>query len=343
MSMTHRITLKHIAAAAGVSTATVSMALRNSPRIPAGTRARIEAIATALNYQPDPLIAALASRRSGRASVDLGTIAYLTAFPSREGWKRNLFSPAVHAGATGRAMQQGYRIEHFWLREPGMTARRLSDILLARGIRGLCIAPLPSGFGHLNLAWQHFCPAAVGYSMVRPSLNRACPHHFQGMLLALKNLRRLGYRRIGVALENRVSQIVVHNWLAGILIFRQSHGPASVACFRYEKPDKRELEKWIRRHRPHAMVVSDVALIPWIKDLGVAIPGEMGLITLERYPAYAGLDQKADKVGAAAVDLIIGSIQRNETGLPRDPKVVMVEGAWTDGPSVMQRTGASTG
>lgn len=332
--MIHRTTLRHIATAAGVSTATVSMALRNSPRITPATRDRVLKFAADLNYQPDPLIAALAHRRSGRAGSELGTIAYVTAFPTREGWKRNRFSPAVYEGACLHAAKQGYRVEHFWLRAPGMSGRRLSSILRARGIRGLCVAPLPAGFGHLNLDWDHFCCASVGYSMVRPSLHRACPHHFQGMLMTLRNLRRLGYRRIGVALEKRVSQIVVHNWQAGILVFQNTYGPASVSCYMYEKPDRKELEQWMEKHRPDAMVASDVALLPWIENRGRTIPGELGVVALERYPGYAGLDQKPATVGAAAIDLVIGMIQRNETGLPADPKVVMVEGGWIEGPSI---------
>jgi LacI family transcriptional regulator len=72
--------------------------------------------------------------------------------------------------------------------------------------------------------------------------------------------------------------------------------------------------------------------------MGIRIPEDLGVAPLERYPGYAGLDQKPEKVGAAAIDLIVGLIQRNETGLPADPKVVMVEGSWVEGPSVRPPT-----
>lgn len=328
MSMTHRTTLKQIAAAAGVTAATVSMALRNSPRISATVRDRVQTLAVKMNYHPDPLIAALAGRRSGRgAGQEIGTIAYVTAFPEREGWRCNRFSPAVFTGACERAAQQGYRVEHFWLREPGMTARRLSDILHNRGIRGVCVAPLPEGFGHMRLRWDWFSCATVGYSMIRPSLHRACPHQFQGMMLTLKTLRRQGFRRIGVALEKRVSRIVVHNWLAAILVFQQMHGTQSVTNFNYETPSQTQLSAWIGEHKPDAMVVTDVALLAWAREAGGKA---MGLVALERYPGYAGLDQRPEVVGAAVIDLIIGQIQRNETGIPDDPKVMMVEGRWSE-------------
>ncbi|WP_232767685.1 LacI family DNA-binding transcriptional regulator [Geminisphaera colitermitum] len=333
--MTHRITLKHIAEAAGVTAATVSMALRNSPRISMGVRERVRRLATEMNYQPDPLIAALAGRRGGRGSrngkpaAEIGTIAYVTAFAKREGWRCNRFSPAVFAGACERAAQQGYRVEHFWLREPGMTARRLSEILRSRGIRGVCVAPLPEGFGHMRLRWEWFSCAAVGYSMIRPSLHRACPHQFQGMMHTLKTLRRQGFRRIGVAMEKRVSRIVVHNWLAAILVFQQMHGASSVERFNYETPDRERLSEWITEHHPDAMICTDVALLAWARAAGGAA---MGLAQLDALPGYAGLDQRPEVVGAAVIDLITGQIQRNETGIPADPKVTMVEGRWVEGP-----------
>lgn len=332
--MAGRPTMKQIAEVAGVSIATVSMALRNSPKITAETRAKVRAAAESVNYRPDPLIAALSTRRRESRPRGLETIAYLTAFPAREGWRNNRFSPAVFDGARARATQHGYRLEHFWLREPQMTPRRMADILQARGILGLCVAALPEATPQLSFPWEPFCSAAVGYSMVRPALHRACPHQFQGMQLALNQLRRLGYRRIGVALGRRVSKIVAQHWIASVLLFQHTYGRNAAVCLVYEESDRDELKQWLQRHQPDAMIVSDIALLEWIREAGIRVPEDMGVVPLERCAGYASLDQKPEKVGAAAIDLIVGQIQRNETGLPADPRVVMVEGAWVNGPSV---------
>lgn len=332
--MAGRPTMKQIAEVAGVSIATVSMALRNSPKITAETRAKVRAAAEKLNYRPDPLIAALSNRRRETRPRGLETIAYLTAFPTREGWRNNRFSPAVYDGARARAAQHGYRLEHFWLREPQMTPRRMADILQARGIMGLCIAALPEAVPQFAFPWEPFCAAAVGYSMAKPALHRACPHQFQGMQLALNQLRRLGYRRIGVALGRRVSKIVAQNWIASVLLFQHAHGRNAAVCLVYDESDRVELKRWMERHKPDAMIVSDIALLEWIREIGVRVPEDMGVVPLERWSGFACIDQKPERVGAAVVDLIVGQIQRNETGLPPDPRVVMVEGAWVPGPSV---------
>ncbi|MET0263348.1 MAG: LacI family DNA-binding transcriptional regulator [Rariglobus sp.] len=326
--------MRQIAAAAGVSVATVSMALRNSERITPETREKVRAVAAQLNYQPDPLIAALAGRRRERTPSSLDIIAYVTAYPTKEGWRQNRFSPAAYEGACTRASQRGYRVEHFWLRESQMTTRRLANILQARGILGVCLAPFPEAVPQFSFPWDNFCAAAIGYSMMRPALHRAAPHQFQGMQLALSTLRQRGYKHIGVALGKRVSKIVAKNWIAAVLLFQYNYGRGAATCLVYEESDRLELTTWLKQSKPDAMIVSDIALLDWFTEMGIRIPEDMGVVPLERYPGFAGLDQKPGMVGAAAIDLIIGMIQRNETGLPADPKVVMVEGSWTEGPSV---------
>lgn len=326
--------MKQIAEAAGVSIATVSMALRNSPKITADTRAKVKAAAAKLDYRPDPLIAALGMRRQEARPSGLETIAYLTAYPTREGWRNNRFSPAVFDGARERAAQHGYRLEHFWLREPMMTPRRMADILQARGIMGLCVAALPEATPLFNFPWEAFSPVAIGYSMARPAPHRACPHQFQGMQLALNQLRRLGYQRIGVALGKRVSKIVAQHWIGSVLLYQYAHGRSAATCLVYEESDRSEIRQWLKKHGPDALIVSDIALLDWLRESGVRVPEDMGVVPMERHPGYASLDQKPERVGAAAIDLIVSQIQRNERGLPADPRVVMVEGGWVDGPSV---------
>ncbi|MCH4148784.1 MAG: LacI family DNA-binding transcriptional regulator, partial [Prevotella sp.] len=55
----HHISLKDLAQKLGVSAATVSRALRNSPEIGAEMKRRIKSLAKELNYQPNPFAQSL--------------------------------------------------------------------------------------------------------------------------------------------------------------------------------------------------------------------------------------------------------------------------------------------
>ena len=59
-----KVTIREVAAEAGVSVATVSRALRGLPSVSPATRARVEQVAAELDYVPDPYAARLASSRA---------------------------------------------------------------------------------------------------------------------------------------------------------------------------------------------------------------------------------------------------------------------------------------
>ena len=73
------VSIKDIARAAGLSTATVSLALNGSSKINAHTRQRIERIAREMGYQPNPFARQLVTRRSRQIGLivpDLENVYY---------------------------------------------------------------------------------------------------------------------------------------------------------------------------------------------------------------------------------------------------------------------------
>ncbi len=90
-----RATIEDVAAAAGVSVATVSRALRGLPNVAEPTRERIERIAAELNYRADPAASRLAAGRSRSVAV---------AVPLLDGW----YFAHVVAGAEAVFAEAGY-------------------------------------------------------------------------------------------------------------------------------------------------------------------------------------------------------------------------------------------
>lgn len=130
-----------VAKRAGVHVTTVSLAMRNHPRLPESTRRRIRELADRMNYRPDPLLRALVSYRGNVIERrNIPTLAYVTNWKTRWGWKNATGHPDFYSGATKMAERLGYKIEHFWKQEPGFTEGRLSRMLFSRGINGIIIA-----------------------------------------------------------------------------------------------------------------------------------------------------------------------------------------------------------
>jgi LacI family transcriptional regulator len=130
ISMRQRVTQSDVARVAGVHNTTVSLSLRNCHSIPEATRKRIQAIADEMGYYPDPTLQALVAYRKGRLSSRFKeTLAYVTNWETRFGWRALPEHERAYVGAQRKAAELGYKLEHFWLGEPGMSERRMGDVL----------------------------------------------------------------------------------------------------------------------------------------------------------------------------------------------------------------------
>lgn len=191
-----RVSIKDITRAAGVSKAAVSFALRNRQGVSKETRERILRIAKRLGYVPDARIGSWMARVQGAKTKDLLPIAWLNTHPEKDAWHKYKFYSPYLEGARECASQLGYRLEEIWLHELGMTMAGINRILYRRGIEGVIVTPSSR---HLRLNWDRLASVAIGGDLLLPRLHRIETDIFYNLLLALRVLKRHGYRRIGVS------------------------------------------------------------------------------------------------------------------------------------------------
>lgn len=314
---------------------TVSRALRNMGGVSAATRERILAAAQKLGYRPNPLVSAFMSYvRSNRVHGEAGVLAYLTNHGkadrhSAEAYRR------FFEGAALRAAHHGYRLEEFRLHERGMTIRRLGDTLYARGIRGVVVGPMTSPHGHLTLDWNRFSASTIGYSLLRPALPRATNDQYGSMLLALRELRRLGYERIALAMPRPDDARVYYYWSAAFLSHHwRHHSHLPPLLHLPERWNDTGAVTWLRRHRPQVVVTTQSHFFEKLLQAGFPVPEQLGVVLLDLPDPLAGvsgIDQMPGEVGGAAVDLAVGRINTNETGVPRSPRTLLLMGTWIAG------------
>lgn len=198
----HGLSLRTVAARAGVSVSTASRALRGSVRVKPETRQRVEAAAAELGYSPHPYVGAqLAAVRKGRLPKVNAVLAYLWEGAGEDATFEEVLQLPYGPGrkfraAKATAKRLGYRVETFRVREPGRSTKRLRQILLARGIRGILVdAPrytlLESGMdlsGFQSVSFMEADPLHV--DVVGPDFFRDVMHLYL-------ELWGRGYRRIG--------------------------------------------------------------------------------------------------------------------------------------------------
>jgi DNA-binding LacI/PurR family transcriptional regulator len=325
--------LAEIAEQVGVSRMTVSRALRGGRHVAEPLRERILATATELGWQPDPELTRLMARlREGRRAAEPPALAFIWSDRS-ETHSQSLWGSRLFEGAAQRATELGYRLEEFHLASRGMSGRRLSDILITRGIRGLILSPLISrSRARVPIRWEDFSSVVIGLGYARPELHRVHHHHFLGMMTLLRALRRRGFRRIGFYSERTVNERMFGAWPASFLTHHPLPAAQAGGLLRLvRRPSREDFSDWLSRARPDAVIDPSLQCLDWLADLpSDQRPSHFTLNWSQTHPELGGIDQQAGVLGAAAAELLVEQVARGERGVPRHPKIVMTAGVWRE-------------
>jgi LacI family transcriptional regulator len=330
--MNGKITLQTIADAAGVSRMTVSRALRDEPCIPVQTRERIKQVAETLGYRPNPLVSALmASLRAGAPPAQSATLAYLSTYPLESDFGRYQYIREMREGAEARARALGFHLEEFNRPALGIDARRAGEILRARGIRGVVLSPLYRST-RLEMDLSPFAVAAIGSSMPRPEVHRAQSHFPRNLALALRQLRRRGFRRIGLAVD-RFGEIRTEHLLTALMLRYQDtrKDPTEIVpSLVFPRLERDAVLAWADRWQPEVILGFNYQIPWWLRQEGRRSVRFANLNHGDGDGADFGVDQEPRRIAAAAVDLVVEQLYANTTGLPSHPKTVLCAGKWVD-------------
>lgn len=347
------VTMAALAAMAGVSKNTVSLALRGDRRIGEATRSRIHALAEKHGYHKNPVVAHLMSElRKNKTSEYRRTLALFNAHTDREALTRHPTVSTWVKGCRRRAESQGYLFDVFWLHDPELNGPRLARILQARGIAGGIMvglfnpAWLPPRF--LSL-WSEIACVVTGVRTHEPTLSFCCVDHHALMLEAMRQVLSLGYRRPALALSSTVDQLVEGRFSAGMIIGQQAL-PEKDRLPRFDKQEGEEgfqrFRSWMREHRPDVLLTLHRDLKGWLERLSYRVPEDVGLVDLEHNSAYAdwaSMEQRNDLSGEAAVDLVVSMLHNNESGVPAFPRSILGSSHWVSGTTVRPQVGSAGG
>lgn len=343
-------TQRDIAKALGITQATVSLVFRNSPRVSQAVKERVRKEAVRLGYRPNPYLAAVMSEvRTRRGPKDRGEIALIVDKASREEWFRQSEAFRLyHRGVAARSRELGFGVEAFYLKAPGMTERRIDEILQARGIQGVILGMPYSGNRRLKLQWERYACVASGRGVAEQDCDRVCSDQVQNVKCALDNLRARGYSRAGMILppvftmgdemgmqwalayhgeqrkcppKERIPLLVAKGWTDPVGPFR----------------------KWYLKWKPDAMLTLVGVEERWVREMKLKIPDQVGIACLVRPQGghFAGIEPTGEEEGRVAVDRLVEKMAKNEYGIPQFPVQTVIEGKWRDGETVRSAAGGS--
>jgi LacI family transcriptional regulator len=248
-------------------------------------------------------------------------------------------------GAKRQADQLGYRLDVFYVGHGADAGAQMQRVLRARGITGIILAAFADKTIEFHLEWEHFSAVVIESHQLRLSLHTVSNHQEAVTREAIRRLRRLGYRRIGVAIGER-EEVYLHNaFTAGYYVETAQWTdltpvPPLLLSGAPDAARVRATGDWVRRHRIDA-VISNWGNIPaTLRQAGLRLPRDVAVASLDVLPAEgpaAGMRQNHRIVGERAAEQLASLMRSNVRGLVVTPNTILIEGRWVNGPGVPRR------
>jgi len=318
-------TLNSVAAAAGVSTSTASRALSGHPGVLPSTRARVEAAATSLGYQPNRIASALRTRRSGLLGLVVNNLrinTFHTIAETLQAW----------------AGEQGYQL--LVCTTGGDPEREAAFLRTARvhSFDGVVVAGSGANGDLVNgLVDEGRAVVTMNREVAGSRAPSVMTDYETTARLATEHLLGLGHTRIA-AIEGPpdVTSGRLHH--AGFTAALAAAGvpvdPALVQRGSFDWFFGRDAADLLLRSAdpPTALLVSNheasFGVLPVLGDRGVRIPDDLSLICTEEEPFFTWwapplttVDNRAEDLARRAAGLLLAQL-RGDGGQPPNAELV---------------------
>lgn len=331
-------TMEDVARVLGLHRTTVSLALRDHPRIPRATRERVREAADRLGYRPHPLVSALMSYRANhRKPTWRGTLGVITSAATANAWCTPKAYRIMYEGALARAHELGYDLQPFWAKDPATPINRFNTMLRTRNVPGVIVAPMSETCTLPPIEWEGLSAVAIGYTLQEPSLHRISNDYFHSMVMAVQQCLARGRRRIGLILDTVSDARVDHLWLSAFLMQQRIEpGMERIEPLLWER-EKSEgrIRHWLHRERPDAIIsLPGERICEQLQELGVRVPDEIAWVSLgcyEKGGSHSGVFQNYELIGKVAVEFLVAMIHRGERGIPEQRHTVQIKSLWEEG------------
>lgn len=309
---------------------TVSLSLRGSPKISAATRDRIQHLANAMGYRPDPEISRLMRHlRSSRTMQGKVGLAVVDFYPTAD-FAENSYNLRIRQGAIRRANQLGFTITALHAADCDFNLKHLLKILRHRGLDGALLLPsVATTKLDSTLDWSQLSVVATSNSILAPRFHSVVPHQFANMMRLIETMHARGHRRICAIFDEFFDERTAHNFTAAVNWHQ--HGQRTLVLpGRMTAPEKASLvAHWIEKHQPDMIFAqaSDALRDALPKLSRSRARKAVEIVGLGAAPGSTAsyLDERPELVGSGAVELLAGMIYYHETGVPEHPRTTMID------------------
>ncbi len=324
-------TLKDIANALGLSTSTVSRALRDTYEISAKTKKLVFDYAEKINYQPNPNALSLKERRTKSIGVVVSEVA------------NHYFSQAIN-GIESIAYDRGYHVIITQTHESYDREKINVQHLASRSIDGLLVSlsAETSDTTHLKYLHERGMPM-VFFDRVPSNINthKIRANNEQGAFDATSHLIRSGCKRIAHVTSSEHLSISIERlrgYTAALNKYDLKVNPDYIKYCPHGGMFPEETEKAVTElitlpDKPDAIFIAgdrlSIGCLEVLKKLNIKVPGQMAIagfsnsdvLNLFEYP-ISSVRQPAFEMGEAATEMLLQLIESKYPVTEFEDKVI---------------------
>ena len=312
------VTIKDIAKALGLSTSTVSRALRDSYEISPETKQMVLEYARQINYRPNPIALSLKERRSRSIGVIVSEIA-------------NSFFSQIINGIESAAYSRGYNVIISQSHESYEREVVNMDFLSSRSVDGflISVSTETKDFAHINDLHERGLPMVFVDRMVETiETHKVVADNFKGAYDATMHLIKNGYKRIAHLANSEYLSItkerVAGYWKALSDAKMDLDDNYLKHCLHggmiYEEVDSAMNELMNQKHKPEALFASADKLttnsMRYCRANNINIPDDLAVVGFSNLdltellsPSLSVVRQPAFEMGEVAAELLINTIE----------------------------------
>lgn len=318
-----RYTIRDIAAMAGVSRSTVSLALNDSPKIKAKTKLEVLELIDRLGYRPNTAARNLVRRSTRSICVILPQIGHV--------FSDYYFSESL-SGIVEVIARREYHLMVEMASEKFKSERKAMNLFRQNATDGmLCLGNLNTDQYIVDLA-QSGCPIVLVNSSL-PGVSQVVGDNVTAAFDAVKHLHSLGHTRIGhIRGPESVTTAVdrTAGFLKAVTELGLDYSDDLLAIGYFDESSGYEAMKWLLSgERPPTAVFTTndnmaIGAMAAIRDAGKSVPEDVAVfggddIQLARYvkPRLSTMKQNMYEIGQLACELLFEQLEGNT----RRPKI----------------------
>ncbi len=252
-------------------------------------------------------------------------------------------SPAVYLlyqAARDAASLLGYGLTNVTVERDVRTHKAVSRTLIARGLRGLILAPFTQWSpARLEFDWAQFASVEIGTTLDWPPTHRIEREYHEDLLELYDWLRSKGYRRIGLAFSKQRIKFLKYIPESSLLLYEQWHADMVRVPPLYDSYEWNidGFQRWLKAEEPEVIIIFESDARSWLKQIGVGVPENLGVVHLFAQNGNdTGLIPDMSLMAAEAVHMLCGMVKEGQWGLPRRRRTHAFRSIFQEGKSIRE-------